>query len=343
MHVRGYPNQPCPNPYRAFQAQKQRRLRTGAVRPFRRRATRFSGFGFGFGEYTVIPEPQFITSTPQQGKWYQIKSGESFWGTAKKAYGIDNVRAGLFAMNDAEWNDHIRKATTGWESYGIQGLQAQPKYAGTEAPHAGYGSGHQYPIAWIPPMPNFPEPEEIWPEPSADPPPSDAPGQGPPGPMGPEGPMGPMGPLGPIGPEGPMGPKGDMGPPGDVTDEAILAMLTQYLNDNPDALPPGPPGPQGPPGEASTVPGPMGPPGPPGPPGDVSDEAIMAMLTQYLNENPDALPPGPPGPPGAASMVPGPIGPAGPPGPIGPAGPGGGGGGGMFSLPLLIAILGWAA
>lgn len=324
------PGRGCPNPYSAFARQKRRRV--GAFR------------GFGLLGEVYIPTSDQITSFPTQGKWYRIKSGESFWGTSKKAYGQANVRVGLFAMNDAIWNLHIRKGSSGWESYGIEGLQAVPKYSETDY-HAGYGSGNSYPVAWIPPMPNFPEPGELY---------GDDPGEYIPGPPGPPGPIGPIGPMGPEGDEGgpggqgPIGPIGPMGPPGDVTDEAILAMLTQYLNDNPDALPPGPPGPPGPEGAQGGrgdpgLPGEQGPIGPPGPPGDVSDEAITNMLEQYLETHPDALPPGPMGPmgpPGEDSSVPGPMGPI---GPMGPPGQGGGGGNGMFSLPLLLTILAWAA
>lgn len=294
-------------PYRRFRSQAKRRMR-GYRGPFG-----------GFGDDRYIPTPDQIKAVPTPGAWYRIKSGESWWGTSKRAYGRVNVRAGLFAMNDSTWNNHIRKGSAGWTAYNTQGLQATPHYSATN-PHAPYGSGNAYPVAWLPPLDTLDEPEAIYGDPGGG---TVTPGDpvivtpgdpiiGPQGPMGPPGPIGPMGPrgeMGPSGSEGPVGPQGPMGPPGDVTDEAIYAMLMKYLQDNPNALPPGPAGPEGP----------MGPQGPVGPSGA------------------DSMVPGPAGPIG-------PMGPQGPIGPPGPSGEGGAGGGkGMFTLPLLLSMLAWAS
>lgn len=323
-----YPSQGYPYPYKAFSAQK-RRYRQHFLR----------GLG-NFGADYYIPTPAQIVATPTQGKWYRIKSGESYWGTAKKAYGTTDLKKGLLAMNDARWNDHIRKATTGWESYGVPGLQAQPKYDSINNPKAPYNSGHEYPVSWIPPLPDFKEPEEIYVDPGY-PPPDD-------GPQTPTDPtQGPPGPPGPMGPAGPPGPQGQQGSPGQATDAQINAAVTAWMQGHP--IPPGPegiPGPAGMPGPTGG-PGPRGEPGPmgpPGPPGNVSDEAILAMLQQWLANNPGALPPGPQGIPGLPG-IPGPMGPPGPKGDPGPPGSGGGGGGEgdkMFTLPLLFSILAWS-
>lgn len=271
-----------------------------------------SGLG---ADNRYIPTPDQITVNPTPGKWYRIKQGETWWGTSKKAYGLPNVKQGLYAMNDSSWNDHIRKGTAGWEVYNRPGLQATPHYS-VQNPHAGYGSGNAYPTAWLPPLATLAEPEDIYgepepiipvpveppppPPPSVEPPPPSPsePGMGPPGPMGPIGPIGPVGPVGPVGPLGPIGPEGPIGPAGER--------------------------------------------GPIGPPGNVSDESIMSMIQQWMSDNPDALPPGPQGVPGIPG-IPGPPGPPGPPGevgPVGPAGTGGGGGNLMWTIPLALAVFG---
>jgi len=318
-----YPRGGCPNPYMAFSAQK-RRLRQH-FRPRQRMG--LDGFFGIFGD-PLIPTADQITATPTQGKWYRIKQGETYWGVAKKAYGTSNLKKGLLAMNAAQWNSHIKKGTAGWEAYGVEGMQAVPKYDSFNNPKAGYGTGHDYPVNWVPPFPNWEEPEQLYPVDPGFPPPDDVveptePGQGPPGPPGPMGPPGPIGPIGPIGPPGPTG------APGEATDEAINAAVQAWLQQHPPA--------------AGPI-GPMGPPGPPGPPGQATDEAINAAVQAWLQQHPPpAGPPGPQGIPGIPGMpgMPGPIGPPGPKGDPGPAGSGGGGGGGnqMFTVPLLFTIL----
>jgi hypothetical protein len=298
-----------------------------------RRSWQYNYAGLG-GEYQgaiYVPDPSQILSTPKAGSWYRLKKGDTYWAISKASYGADNVKAGLYVMNDNPGNSHIAKGTKGWEAYKIKGLQATPDYSAIN-PRAGKGSGNSYPTVWIPPL-SGETPEDLHPiEPiiTTPEPTTPSPGTsiiGPPGPMGPVGPAGPVGPVGPAGPAGPA-----------PSDTAIMGLIKQYLSQNPP--PAGPAGPVGPSGPA----GPIGPAGPMGPPGQATDSAIMAAVKQYLNENPPpGGPQGPPGPqgiPGPAGMI-GPMGPAGPAGPIGPSGATGGSGGGDKGLWALnmIALL----
>lgn len=187
----------------------------------------------------MIPPPSLILANPRPGAWYRIKKGETWWGVSKRAYGKANVKAGLYAMNDATWNNHIRKGTKGWEAYKRKGLQSTPDYSATN-PRAPHGSGNAYPVAWIPPL-SGEEPEQVYPQP----------GQGPAGPPGQRGAVGPRGERGPI---GPPGPRGAMGPPGEASAEAIRRAIIEQIAKNPELYrgkpgamgPPGPIGPRGP-------------------------------------------------------------------------------------------------
>ncbi len=269
----------------------------------------------------IIPTAGQITPVPVAGKWYRIKRGETWWGTAKKAYGpAPNLRIGLLQMNASTWNDHIDRKRRGWESYNRPGLQATPDYSVTD-PHAPKGSGTAYPVAWVPPLTGE-EPEEVYP------PEDPIVGPGIPGPRGPIGPIGPSGPRGTPGTIGPIGPGGSEGPPGQATDEAIMRAVTDWMNTHPDEI-------RGPAGQTGVP----GTPGAEGPPGQATDEAIMRAVTDWMNTHPDEIR----GPRGASGdMGPigplGPVGPVGPEGPMGPAGEGGSGGGNMWMLPM-VALL----
>jgi nucleoid-associated protein YgaU len=270
----------------------------------------YAGLGGGYQGGQYVPDPSQILSTPTVGAWYRLKKGDTYWAISKKAYGADNVKVGLYAMDENPGNAHIAQGPKGWEAYKRDGLQATPDYS-AELPRAPKGAGNDYPTVWIPPL-SGETPEQIYPpEPSIPSPVTSIPG--PPGPMGPAGPPGPAGPApsdsaifsaitkyltanpppaGPAGPMGPAGPAGPKGAPGEATDAAIMAAVQQYLIANPP--PAGPPGPEGLPGTM----GPMGPMGPQGAPGEATDAAIMAAVQQYLAANPP--PAGPPGPEGPA-------------------------------------------
>ena len=267
------------------------------------------GFGLTDEGKRYLPKASEIVTDKTQikpGIFFQPATDLYPYNVAARAY-PGNVKAGLLAMNRATWNSHIRKSTKNWEAYKVSGLQHEPHYAGVADPRAGWGSGHQYEIEWIPPIDaagNPIEPEDViktTPTPTPDPTQPTKPTQPGQGPAGPAGPPGPPGPIGPPGPAGSAAQKGAPGMPGPAG----------------SAGPAGPPGPQGSPGRA----GAPGAAGPPGPAGNASADVIKAAVDEYIRTHPPSTggppgPAGPMGPPGAAT-----IGPAGPPGPQGPPGP----------------------
>ncbi len=265
---------------------------------------RSTNFALGF----VAPTNDRISLTPVAGRWYQVKTGDTYWAISKGAYGKPNVRAGLMRLNNSPWNGYIQKARKGWEAYKVDGLQATPEYSATAPRRQPRGSGRSYPLIWIPPITGG-EPRDVWP----------------PDTEGEIGPIGPRGPIGPPGPPGREGARGELGPPSDPGDRG----------------PVGPRGPIGPPGDGVGIPGPrgargargaIGPPGKgvgiPGPPG--ARGAIGPPGGRGTIGPPGGIGPpgrrgaiGPPGPGGEGVGVPGPIGPRGPRGLIGPPGPAG--------------------
>ncbi|MBN2256877.1 MAG: hypothetical protein JW704_03515 [Anaerolineaceae bacterium] len=264
--------------------------------------------GYGFGavdaEGRYIPKESEIKPYPKPGFWYRFgtyKKDETWYGIAKRAYGGTDVKKGLMLINNATWNNHIDKKTKGWESYKVKGLQSTPDYDSFNNPRAKVLSGHDYPVAWIPPITGE-EPEESGYSPAPTPDPSPPPGK--------MGPPGPQGPIGPQGPPGPAGPKGPPGPAGAGSGKSIPG-------------PAGPPGPQGPAG-------PAGPMGPPGPAGSGNGQAIPGPKGDM----------GPPGPQGLPGPV-GPMGPQGPAGAVGPQGPPGSGGGSgkTADIGLFLALM----
>jgi hypothetical protein len=303
-----------------------------------RAARRFRVFEGGLGEDRFIPGPSLILDVPTAGAWYRIKKGETWYGTAKRAYGAENVKKGLLTINKSSWNDHIERKSTGWEVYGVQGLQATPDYSAANV-HAGKGSGKDYPTAWIPPLTGE-EPEAIY---KPDTKPVIIPGSpgepgtpgtpGALGPIGPKGDKGDRGDAGAPGPLGPMGPPGPTGAAGTVNQAAILSSLTEYFKLHPEAAgKPGPMGPAGLPGLPGGIgpAGAVGPMGPPGPAGTINQAAILAALTDYFKSHPEQ------------AGKPGPMGPPGPKGERGEAGAmgAGGGGGDTKNLWLVAAGLG---
>lgn len=270
----------------------------------------FAGLGF------VDPTPQRVTATPQQGRWYRIKRGETYWGVSKAAYGRDNVKRGLMLMNDSPWNGYIEKKRTGWEAYRVDGLQATPSYS-AEQPRAPKGSGNAYPLVWIPPITGG-DPGDIF-ESEGIPGPRGPRGErgsiGPQGIPGPQGARGEQGAQGIPGPRGPRGARGEQGPPGagTGTGQGIPGPRGPRGEQGPPgaqgrAGPPGAQGPQGIPGVAQGIPGPRGPqgvpgprgaigpqgiPGPPGPPGEGIDELdpqqVWQALVFYARDHPDVV------------------------------------------------------
>ena len=257
----------------------------------------FQGLGAVDDEGRYLPTESQIVDYPKPGSWYRFgtfKEDENYYGISKRAYGGPNVKAGLFLMNDATWNDHIDKKKKGWTSYKVKGLQSTPDYDSFNNPRARVLTGHDYPVLWIPPM-NGDEPEDVGFAPAPDPimtiptpVPTPTPGAPIPGPPGSKGKQGIPG------PPGPMGAKGIPGPPGPSGKGAGSPV-------------PGPPGPMG----AKGIPGPPGPSGSKGYPG------IPGLPG----------PTGMPGPQGSQGIP-------GPPGPTGEAGAAGGGGKGLWAIPL---------
>jgi hypothetical protein len=290
----------------------------------RGRRSPFSGIaGFGF----LDPEPSQVANTPTAGKWYRVKKGDTYWAISKTAYGRDNVKQGLYLMNDSPWNSYIEKKRKGWEAYKRDGLQATPDYSPVEF-RAPKGSGKAYPMVWIPPITGG-DPDDIYP-------PDPVTGQQ--GPRGPRGPAGPPGAPGKVGPPGAPGRAGPIGPPGEGRGVPGPAGPMGPIG------PPGARGAAGRPGSRGAMgpPGPIGPIGPIGPPGEgrgVPGPAGPMGPRGRL---------GPAGPPGSAGRagVPGPMGPPGVPGPMGPPGPAGetgqagqgGGGGNMWVIPFAALI-----
>ena len=239
----------------------------------------FLGFGATDAEGRYLPTLAEISPVAKPGTFYKVGTyspTETYYGIAKRAYGAADIKKNLLMMNASTWNDHISRKTTGWESYGVKGLQSTPDYDSTNNPRAKVMSGTELPIVWIPPLTGE-EPEDVG---YADPPtpipipiPTPTPDgiPGPPGPPGPSGAMGPQGIPGPPGSSGSMGPQGIPGPPGPSGE--MGPMGPQGIPGPPGpsgagagASVPGPPGPAGLPGEPGPqgIPGPMGPPGPAG-------------------------------------------------------------------------------
>ena len=326
MQLRVFPPRGYPPHIARGQLVARRRLReTGFGHP---------GYPYGLGglgppggtddEGRYIPLESQIQSYPKPGAWYRFgtyKEDETYYGISKRAYGGDNVKKGLFLMNDASWNGHINKKKKGWESYKVKGLQSTPDYDSFANPRAPVLSGHDYPVVWIPPLTGE-EPEDLGfkPEPIMTvPTPVPGTNQGPPGPSGPPGPKGA---TGPPGPSGKMGPPGPAGPPGPSGPSGVAKGVPG------PAGPPGPPGPAGPPGPSGVAKGVPGPAGPIGPMGPIGPKGALGP----------AGPPGPLGPPGVPGSA-GPMGPMGPMGPPGEAAPVAAAEGDMWALPLAAVLM----
>lgn len=247
----------------------------------------------GFGAYDPASDPRYIPtaaeidvankkSTP--GRWYRPTNEETPYGVAKRAYGAANIKAGLFAMNNSTWNNHITKGTSGWESYKIKGLQFNPQYSASSV-HAPSGSGKVQPTVWIPPITGE-EPEDLGkkptptpiPIPDLDPVPTPTPGPTP-TPIPGQGPKGDKGDKGDKGEPGSMGPAGP--PPSNA---AVAALIADYMGAHPPQ--PGPKGDKGDPGPTGAM----------GPPGSASPESVETLIKEYLKTNPAQQ--GPVGPKG---------------------------------------------
>jgi hypothetical protein len=163
----------------------------------------------------MIPKIEQIARVASPGLWYQVQEGIPPAKVAKQAYGQESLRKGLMLMNSSPSNSHVKKATTGWESYGanFKGLQFTPKYSSIDYV-AGYGTGNSYPVIWIPPL-DGKEPENVF-----------VPG------------IGPVGPQGPQGEAGEVGSSGEAGQNAIVTASQIAAVVAQWIKEHPEVFAP---------------------------------------------------------------------------------------------------------
>ena len=294
----------------------------------------------GFGEF--IPDASLIkTDLPVPGYFFRPLEDILPWTIAKEAYekrGLLPVKEGLFLINNSQWNGHVRKSKKYWESYKVKGFQIEKRYKATD-PHAGYGSGKDWPTLWIPPEDGS-EPEQVFapkpkpdpivkvptpvsePEPTPVPPSDDAIRKAveaylkkyPP-------------PQGPAGAPGSPGKPGAPGAPGRAPTEAeisnavvayfkanppsspaisqaqIAAIVKAYLEQNPPAQ--GPAGPPGRPPTQAEIQKEINAYFIQNPisPAKISDTQIAQFVDKYLKENPPSVVPGPPGPPPTDAQV----------------------------------------
>jgi len=220
--------------------------------------------GFISGRYTP-PPPPILELGPRPGTFYRPRKGITPSHVAQAAYGSAGRKAGLLAMNRSTWNDHVRRARAGWETYGVAGLQFDPAYG--DHPLSTFGSGHRYPVIWVPPLTGA-EPEAFFAVQPTPPPyvPPTPPPYVPPGP-------------------GPVPPPPWVGP--------VLPPVPPYVPPTPPPyVPPAPPGPV-PPGPVEPEPEPV-PPGPEPVPPYVPPEPVPPV--------PPPIPPAPP--PGPVPPVP---------------------------------------
>jgi hypothetical protein len=264
--------------------------------------------GFGAYDQTTdprkIPQSTQIATVPSPGLWYAVKQSDNPWKVAKIAYGATDLKKGLLLMNKATWNDHISRASTGWEAYNVKGLQFLPKYS-SFFPHAPAGSGKEFPTVWIPPL-DGKEPEAIF--------------------LPNIGPVGPQGPQGQPGETGIPGQAGQPGTPGqNVTLEQVSAAVQAFITKNPDLVRPGidavktavaaiiaatPDAFRGAAATLEQIAAAVAAYIKANPPQGVSTDAINKAVSQWFAAHPSA-----------GSNAPGPAGPAGPPGQPGPQGP----------------------
>lgn len=250
-----------------------------------RRSDAFAGLGF------VDPTPDRETATPQQGAWYRIKKGDTYWAVSKAAYGRDNVKRGLMLLNNSPWNGYIDKKRKGWEAYKVDGLQATPSYS-ADRPRAPKGSGNAYPLVWVPPITGG-DPDDVFDQ------------QGIPGPRGARGAKGAAGAQGipgPRGQSGGLGPQGIPGPRGARGEQGIPGPAGSGSGE-------GIPGPRGARGARGAA-GPIGPQGLPGSRGEQGIPGTAQGIPGPRGARGAAGAPGAPGLPG----IPGPRGARGPQG-----------------------------
>jgi hypothetical protein len=206
---------------------------------------RFSGVGAA--SYSVV------SANPTPGTFYRTKKGDTPWSIANNVYvkpGLTSIKAGLMLLNDNIGNYHIRKAKSGWTSYGIKGLQFTPDYARESYPST-HGTGTDFPLLWIPQITGAPPIQKA---------------QVTPGVKGDKGDKGQRGLPGESGAPGQPGPA--------ASQKQIASLVNDFLKKNPPAR--GQRGSDGQPG-ADGQPGPA-----------ASQKQISSLVNDFLKKNPPA-------------------------------------------------------
>ncbi|MDJ0766290.1 MAG: LysM peptidoglycan-binding domain-containing protein [Myxococcota bacterium] len=231
---------------------------------------------FGYVAYRYQPKLGDFSTGPTAKRFYEVKSGDILTRIAKRAYGSNNIKTGVYVIAGASWNrDNNRYGTKNYEVYKIEGPQLRPGDT-----------------LWIPALGTREEPEQIYGPVTGETGPVGPQGpkgaRGDPGPAGPRGQRGPSGPRGEPGIPGAPGPKGERGapgPPGEAGAQDIQRYVLEYLEANPPVGKPGPRGERGPIGPRG-VPGIPGPPGPRGEPGatgeGINPEALRALVREEV-------------------------------------------------------------
>jgi hypothetical protein len=108
-----------------------------------------SGGGYALGRY-VPTTAQILTAAPRPGTFYRPRQGIWPIKVAEVAYGAADRKRGVLSINASTWNDHVRRASKGWEAYKVNGLQFEARYGAH--PSSFFNTGNAYPVIWVPPL-----------------------------------------------------------------------------------------------------------------------------------------------------------------------------------------------
>jgi len=107
------------------------------------------GSGYALGRY-VPTNAQILTAAPRPGTFYRPRQGIWPIKVAEVAYGAADRKRGVLSINASTWNDHVRRASKGWEAYKVNGLQFEARYGAH--PSSFFNTGNAYPVIWVPPL-----------------------------------------------------------------------------------------------------------------------------------------------------------------------------------------------
>jgi hypothetical protein len=105
--------------------------------------------GYALGRY-VPTTAQILTAAPRPGTFYRPRQGIWPIKVAEVAYGAADRKRGVLSINASTWNDHVRRASKGWEAYKVNGLQFEARYGAH--PSSFFNTGNAYPVIWVPPL-----------------------------------------------------------------------------------------------------------------------------------------------------------------------------------------------